>query len=78
MFIVLYLILTNLNLNSVGYKPSAFSLPFCQTNQELDNTKNRQEKTEAKSNEATHKAEKERNHIKNELDTVRDALSAIK
>ncbi|XP_053395665.1 coiled-coil domain-containing protein 178-like [Mercenaria mercenaria] len=47
------------------------------TNQELDNTKNRQEKTEAKSNEATNKAEKERGHIKRELDTVRDALSTI-
>ncbi|XP_060608579.1 coiled-coil domain-containing protein 178-like [Ruditapes philippinarum] len=47
------------------------------TNQELDNTKNRQEKTEAKSNEATNKAEKERGHIKKELDFVREALSAI-
>ncbi|XP_052254970.1 coiled-coil domain-containing protein 178-like [Dreissena polymorpha] len=48
-----------------------------ETNQELDNTKNRQEKTEAKSNEAASKAEKERGHIKKELDTVRDALSTI-
>lgn len=49
-----------------------------QTNQELDSTKSRQEKTEAKSNEATNKAEKERGHIKHELDTVREALSGIK
>ena len=49
-----------------------------QTDQELDVTKTRQEKTEAKSTEAFQKAETERGHIKHELDTVKDALSNIK
>ena len=49
-----------------------------QTDQELDVTITRQNKTEAKSNEAVQKAEAERGHIKHELDTVKDALSNIK
>lgn len=47
------------------------------TTTELDNTKERQEKTKAKSSEAEKKAQTERGHIKKELDTVRDALTAI-
>lgn len=47
------------------------------TDQELDVTITRQNKTEAKSNEAIQKAETERGHIKHELDTVKDALSNI-
>lgn len=47
------------------------------TNQELDNTKSRQVKTEAKSNEATQKAQIERGHIKKELGTVRETLASI-
>lgn len=51
---------------------------FEQTTTELDNTKERQEKTKAKSSEAEKKAQTERGHIKKELDTVRDALTAIR
>ncbi|KAK3089571.1 hypothetical protein FSP39_004696 [Pinctada imbricata] len=47
------------------------------TSTELNNTKQRAEKTKAKSNEAEIKAQTERGHIKRELDTVRDVLSAI-
>lgn len=47
------------------------------TDQELDVTITRQNKTEAKSSEAFTKAETERGHIKHELDTVKDALSNI-
>ena len=56
---------------------SYLALAF-QTDQELDVTITRQNKTEAKSSEAIQKAESERGHIKHELDTVKDALSNIK
>ena len=58
--------------------PNIILIPMFQTDQELDVTKTRQEKTEAKSTEAFQKAETERGHIKHELDTVKDALSNIK
>ncbi|XP_050402301.1 coiled-coil domain-containing protein 178 [Patella vulgata] len=48
-----------------------------ETNQELEMTKQRQTKTEIKNLEANNKAETERGHIKQELDTVRDNLSQI-
>ncbi|KAK7100124.1 coiled-coil domain-containing protein 178-like [Littorina saxatilis] len=48
-----------------------------ETNQELMTTKQRQAKTEQKSEEALNKAETERGHIKRELDNVRDNLTLI-
>lgn len=47
------------------------------TNTELENAKGRQIKTEQKSAEAQTKAEKEKGHIKKELDSVKYALSEI-
>ncbi|VDH89052.1 Hypothetical predicted protein [Mytilus galloprovincialis] len=44
---------------------------------ELDNTQKRKNKTEAKSNDAVEKATTERNHIKRELDVVKDSLDKI-
>lgn len=49
-----------------------------QTYVELDNTQKRKNKTEAKSNDAVEKATTERNHIKRELDVVKDSLDKIK
>ncbi|KAL3868233.1 hypothetical protein ACJMK2_041064 [Sinanodonta woodiana] len=47
------------------------------TDHELNSTKVRKEKTEAKAAEAKNKAETERSHIKYELDQARGALNAI-
>ncbi|KAK3584816.1 hypothetical protein CHS0354_006233 [Potamilus streckersoni] len=47
------------------------------TDQELNSTKVRKDKTEAKATEAKSKAETERSHIKYELDQARGALNAI-
>ncbi|XP_052059765.1 coiled-coil domain-containing protein 178-like isoform X2 [Mytilus californianus] len=44
---------------------------------ELDNTQKRRHKTEAKSNDAVEKATTERNHIKRELDVVKESLDKI-
>ena len=44
---------------------------------ELDNTQQRKQKTQAKSNDAVVKATTERNHIKRELDVVKESLEKI-
>lgn len=44
---------------------------------ELDNTQQRKQKTEAKSNDAVAKATTERDHIKRELDVVKESLDKI-
>ncbi len=51
---------------------------YLQTNGELDTTVGRCTKVEDKSDEATTKAEAERVHIKNDMDTVRRDLKFIR